>query len=233
MIKLHAFGPALGIADPSPFVLKTDAFMRIANIEFESIGRLQNLQAAPKGKLPFITDSDQKICDSFFISKYLEENYNVTLDADLTQEQLAQTHFISKAIEESLYWCVVYFRWIYPKNWPIIKKIFFGKMPFPLNKIIPIVAQKNVKKALSGQGLSRHSEQEILLIAKTHFDALSIFLAEKKYCFGDKPSSLDATIYAFLAEILLVTIESPLSELANKYPNLVGYCNRFKTEYYS
>lgn len=233
MITLHAFGPALGIVDPSPFVLKIDAFMRMADIEFESIGKMQNLQQSPKGKLPFITDDQQLVGDSFFILKHLKENHEIALDDHLTQEQLAQTHFISKTIEEHLYWCVVYFRWIYPKNWSVVKKIFFGEMPFPLNKVVPIIAQKGVKKALHGHGLGRHSEQEILLIAQNHFDALSTFIADKKYCFGDKPSTLDATVYAFLAEILLVTIDSPLSELAKKYTNLVDYCNRFKAEYYS
>lgn len=233
MITLHAFGSAFGITDPSPFVLKTDAFMRMAGVEFESIGRVENLQKSPKGKLPFIKDGDKTIGDSFFILNHIKENYDITLDDGLSQEQLAQTHFVSKAIEESLYWCIVYFRWIYPKNWQVIKNTFFGKMPFPLNKFVPAIAQKGVKKAMHGHGIGRHSEQEILTIAQSHLEALSVLIADKKYCFGDKPSSLDATVYAFLAEILLVPIESPLSDLANEHQNLVDYCHRFKTEYYS
>ena len=232
MITLYAFGPAFGVADPSPFVLKTQTFMRMTNIQYESVAKAQNLQKAPKGKLPFIQDGDILISDSFFILKYLKEKYDVTLDDHLTPEQLAETHFISKSIEENLYWCAVYFRWIYEKNWQIIKKQFFGKMPFPLNKIVPIIAQKGIKKSLHGHGLGRHSEQEILTIAESHLEALSIFLGEKKYCFGDKPSSLDATVYAFLAEIILVSLDSPLSELAKKYKNLVNYSEKMNAQYF-
>ncbi len=233
MITLYAFGPAFGVADPSPFVLKTQTFMRMVNIPYESIGSAQNLQKSPKGKLPFIKDNKEIISDSFFILNHLTAKHAIDLDDHLTPEQLAQTHFISKSIEESLYWCAVYFRWIYEENWQFIKKEFFGKMPFPLNKIVPIIAQKGVKKSLHGHGLGRHSEQEILLIAEKHLEALSVFLGEKKYCFGDKPSSLDATVYAFLAEIILVSLDSPLSERAKKYKNLVNYSQRMHDQYFS
>jgi hypothetical protein len=56
MIKLYSFGPSFGVADPSPYVLKVDVYMRMANIEFTSVPDVKNLQKAPKGKLPFITD---------------------------------------------------------------------------------------------------------------------------------------------------------------------------------
>ena len=120
MITLYAFGPAFGVTDPSPFVLKVDAFMRMNDIEFRSIASMKALQNAPKGKLPYIKDGDTVIADSFFILKHLTEKHAVKLDERLSPEQHAQAHFISRAIEESLYWCIVYFRWIYAKNWPII-----------------------------------------------------------------------------------------------------------------
>ena len=233
MITLYAFGPAFGVADPSPFVLKTDAFMRINNIEFNSIASAKNFQKAPKGKLPFIKDGDEIICDSFFILKHLKEKHNLKIDDNLSAEQLAQAHFIGKAVEESLYWCIVYFRWIYEKNWPIIKHEFFSKMPFPLKIIVPFFARKSVKNALNGHGLGRHTEEEILTIAKSHLEALSTLIGEKEYCFGDKPCSLDAIVFAFLAEIYLVSLTSPLSELASSYTNLKKYCQRFQAKYYS
>ena len=67
MISLYSFGPALGVEDPSPFVLKVNAFMRLSNIPFENIGTFNNIQKAQKKKLPFIKDGANIICDSFFI----------------------------------------------------------------------------------------------------------------------------------------------------------------------
>ena len=233
MITLYAFGPAFGVADPSPFVLKIDAFMRLNGIEFESRSSFKSLQSAPKGKLPYIKDGDKIIADSFFIQKHLTEKFKLNIDELITPEQHAQAHFISKATEESLYWCVVYFRWIYAKNWPIVKHEFFSKMPFPLKVIAPFFARKSVKSALHGHGLGRHSEQEILMIAQNHLEAISTLLGENSYCFGDQPSSLDATVYAFLAEIYLVSLKSTLSELSSNYHNLKKYCELFQAKYYS
>ena len=232
MITLHGFGPALGLPDPSPFVLKTHLLLRLHKVEFDYVPSMKNLQIAPKGKLPFIKDDEKIICDSFFINEYLKEHYSNNLDNHLTEEQIAEAHFISKSIEENFYWCIVYFRWIYEKNWKIIKKLFFGKMPFPFNKIIPRVANKDVQKALHGHGLGRHSEEEILFIAEQHLKALNTFLGGKQFCFGDKSSSLDATVYAFLAQVLLATIDSPLSEIAKKHQHLVDYCNNMQSRYY-
>ena len=71
------------------------------------------------------------------------------------------------------------------------------------------------------------------MLAQNHLEAISTLLGENSYCFGDQPSSLDATVYAFLAEIYLVSLTSPLSELASNYPNLKKYCERFQAKYYS
>ena len=89
MIKLHGFGPNLGLPDASPFVLKIDAYLRLAEIPFESVSGMDNVRKAPKGKLPFITDGDQVISDSVFIVQYLQNKHGVNLDAGLTKEQQA------------------------------------------------------------------------------------------------------------------------------------------------
>lgn len=68
MIKLHGFGARLGVADPSPFVLKVDAYLRVTGTAFDRVNSLNNLSKAPKGKLPFIDDGGQIIADSQIIS---------------------------------------------------------------------------------------------------------------------------------------------------------------------
>ena len=73
MIKLHGFGPKLGLPDASPFVLKVDAYLRLADIPFESVSGIDNVRKAPKSKLPFITDGDQVISDSAFIVQHLQK----------------------------------------------------------------------------------------------------------------------------------------------------------------
>lgn len=233
MIKLYSFGPKFGLPDPSPFVLKTDLYMRIAGIEFETITDGKNMQNAPKGKLPFIEDKGKVVADSFFILEYLRKEKAVTLDNWLSDEQVAMSHLIGKALEESFYWCIVYSRWMKEETWKLIKQAFFSSMPLPLRLIVPGLIRRGVKGALKKQGIGRHSDEEILLIANRTLKSVSVLLADKPYIMGDKACSLDASVFAFLASVILVDINDPLTQSARKYQNLVDYCQRIQQQYYA
>ncbi|MGR9051714.1 MAG: glutathione S-transferase family protein [Gammaproteobacteria bacterium] len=224
MIKLFGFGPRFGLADSSPFVLKVETYMRMAGITFEVVADFANLRKAPKGKLPFIEDDGKVIADSFFIISYLREKYRPTLDDHLSPEQKAVSNLIVKSLEENFYWCIVYSRWMRDDTWPTIKNAIFGQLPFPLNLFVPYIVKKGVKDTLYKQGLGRHNDEEILCIARHALESLSILLADKKYFFGDKPSTLDAVAYAFLAQLMLVDLDNPMNRLARSFENLVNFC---------
>ena len=232
MITLYSFGPKLGLADPSPFVLKINLFLKMAGIEYQRKSNFANLQKAPKGKLPYIKDGETIIADSNFIIAHIKEKYGVCLDQHLTEEDKALSYLIAKSLDENFYWCLIYSRWIDEKTWPKVKKEFFGRMSFPLNKIVPYVARKNVRKSFMGHGMGKHSEQEILEICRKTLESLSTYLGEKPYFFGEKQSSLDAVAYAFLSQFILASLETPMSRLAKKYDNLVEFCQRIQNQYY-
>ena len=229
MITLFSFGTNLGVADPSPFVLKIDTYLRMSGIEFESVAKLSNLSQAPKGKLPYIKDNDNIIADSFFILQYLKENYPTPLEDGLSPEQRATQELIIKSLDENFYWCIVYSRWIQEDTWPTIKQCFFDSMPFPLK----IIARKSVKSTLQKQGIGRHSTDEIMAIAKNTLESLSQLLGDKNYFFGDKPSTLDAVAYAFLVQVTLVELDNALTHLGRSYTNLLSYSHRLQQQYYT
>ncbi len=233
MIKLYSFGEKFGVADPSPFVLKVDAYLRMAGLDFESVPRSSNLSKSPKGKLPFIEDNGQIIADSQFIIDYLKQEYGDILDGDFTSEQQAQIYLLTKSLDENLYFTLVYSRWLRDDSWPIVKQAFFGKLPLPLRFLVPGLVRKSVSKVLKGQGLGRHSDQEIFQICEKSLQALTDLLGDKKYFFGDKPCSFDATAFALLAEFLLVDLENQFNQQAKKFSSLVSYCNRIEEKYYS
>ena len=145
MIKLFSIGPAFGLPDQSFFVSKVDSYLRINGIAFESVPDVNELSVDPKQKQPFIEDKGKVIADSAFIIDHINSQYNVTLDNELTDEQRAMAYLISKSLDENLYWCIVYSRWIDGDVWPIIRANFFDALPFPLNKVIPIVARRSTK----------------------------------------------------------------------------------------
>jgi len=232
MIKLYSFGSAFNLADPSPFVTKVDLYMRANKIEFESIPSADNLQKAPKGKLPFIDDNGLIIADSSFIIKHLEQYHNAKIDDWLSDKQKATAYLMSKSLEENLYWCIVHSRWVDELTWPTVKATFFDPMPFPLNKIVPIIARRNVIKNINGHGMGKHSNGEIMTIAQQSLESLSVLLGNKPFFFGGTITSLDITAYAMISNFTQSTIENPMNEMAKKYENLVAYTKRIQQEYY-
>lgn len=232
MIKLYSFGSDFGVEDPSPFVLKVDAYMRFANIEYTSIPDVANLKKAPKGKLPFISDGETIITDSEFIISYLQGKFQVELDSNLSEEQKSFAYLIGKSLDENLYWSLVYSRWAKDDTWVHVKKAFFGSMPYPLKVVVPPLARQGVISALKKQGLGKHSDEEIKTITKRSFQALSEILGEKTYFFGETPCTFDATAFGFLSQFINVSLNNEINDLAHHYKNLVAYCNNIRAQYY-
>ena len=54
MIKLYKFGPAYGLRETGPFVLKLMAYMKLAGFHFLNIGRLI-LERLPRKRYPILS----------------------------------------------------------------------------------------------------------------------------------------------------------------------------------
>ncbi len=233
MITLFAFGARFGVQDLSPFVLKVDAYMRMTGIPFQVKSGFHNLKTAPKGKLPYIQDDEQLIADSTLIIQHLKQHHNANLDADLSEAEQATANLVIRALDDSFYWCLVYARWLREDSWQIVKPAFFKKMPFPLRYIAPYVARRRIRQACHNQGISRHCDTEVLAMAHQVLQDLSVLLGNKDYFFGDKPSTLDATVFGFLAQIIISELKTAITPIAQEFPNLVNFCQRVQEQYYS
>lgn len=232
MIKLHTFGPAFNLPDPSPFVIKIDLALRISQLPYQRISGTGNLRLAPKSKLPFIDDGGAIIADSAFILDHLKTRYQFDLDDHLSTDDKAVSYLVGKSLEENLYWTVVYTRWIRDDTWPKIKQQFFAGLPFPLNHLIAQVARRSTRKQIEGHGIGKHSDQEITVIAHKSWSALSEILGDKPYYFGDEISSLDVISFAMLAGFSISSLKTELGEQLYQYPNLISHCQRIAEQYY-
>ena len=139
---------------------------------------------------------------------------------------------IQRTFEESLYWPVVHSRWIDDIGFAKVNEAVFGRMKFPLRQIIPIFGRRGLRKQLHAQGTGRHSRDEIYAIGCRDVSALAEILADQAFFLGDEPTSIDATGYAFLANLLWVPIDLPIRAHAQKFANLEAYCQRMKARYY-
>ncbi len=233
MIKLYNFGPFGDLPDPSPFCVKVDAYLRMTDQPFEVISGIDNLKKAPKGKLPFIEDEGKAVADSTFIIAYLKQKYGDPLDQSLSTEQKAVIHAYTKMMDENLYWCLVWSRWVSDDLWPQLKESFFGGLPPVVRDLAAAKVRKGVVRDVKGQGIGRHPKEDIKTIMTLDLEALSAQLGDKTYFMGDKESSLDAAAYGFLSQLVLAPLQSSMTELVTAYPNLVSFCHRFQHTYYT
>jgi glutathione S-transferase len=232
MIKVHQFAPAFGLPNASPFCMKLETYLRMAGLPFELVND-GNVMKAPKGKLPYIEDNGRAIADTQFIIEHLKQAHGDPLDASMSATERALATAFQRLLEENLYWAVVHTRWIDDAGWVRTRQAFFGALPPLMRWILPPLARRGLRAELRGHGMGRHDVAEIHTIACRDVDALADWLGDKPYMLGEQPRSLDASAYAFLANLLWAPIESPIRRHAQARPTLEAYCQRMKARYYA
>ncbi len=230
MIELYQFRPKFGVPNLSPFCLKLETWLKMSSLDYV-VKPLDDPRAAPLGKLPYIKNGDLNLADSSCIIDYLTKQYQVDLDAHLSPEQRAIAHSCQVMIEERLYWVLVYHRWL-GEGWGELKASVFSSLPPVVRQIVPLMVQKQLKRDLHGQGIGRHSIEQMNKFAAQDLESLATLLGDNLYLMGSKISSIDATLYAILCELLHSTLSTPLQAVAEQYPNLVAYQLRMGREYF-
>jgi len=232
MIKLIQFAPVFGLPNASPFCMKAETYLRMAGLPFETVNSGDVLKA-PKRKLPYIDDDGTVVADSHFIAEYLVAKYGDRLDAGLSAHDRALTTAFERLLEENLYWTAVHTRWTTDDAWAKTRVAFFGAMPVPLRWIIPPLARRGMLREMHGHGMGRHTPVEIHAIGCRDITALADLLGDQPYMLGAEPHSLDASAYAFLANLLWVPFDSPIQQHAKARPTLETYCQRMRARYYA
>ncbi len=224
MITFYQFPRLLGVPNMSPFCLKLETWLRMAELKYD-IHEVADPRKAPKGKLPYINDDGTVIADTALIIDYLKKQYSVTLDQHLSVTDRAVAHAFGIMLEDHLYWALMYNRWV-DENWPKVRDTFFSALPAVIKSVVPLMAQKNMKDALDGHGMGRHSRDEIYEMANQDLKAVADYLADKPYLMGDQPCTVDATLFSFLCNIVDVPLRSPMKEYLLKCDNLKRYKER-------
>ncbi|XP_070540923.1 failed axon connections homolog [Ptychodera flava] len=225
-VILHQIGRGRYAPSLSPFPLKLETYLRFAKIPYKTV---HSMKMSPKKKTPWITFNGVVISDSSFIIEFLNDKFNVDLNKHLSPSQRATARAFQKMVEEELYWALVYSRWI-DKNSTMTKLFPKG---FLYSHIVPLMATRGVKKALYSQGIGRHTEDELYSIAEKDIRALSVFLGDKQFLFGDEPCEEDCAIFGQLAQTLW-QLEGSRQQalLKGDCSNLSEYCNRMKERFW-
>lgn len=230
MIKLFQYPTDWDLPNVSPFCMKLETYLRLAQIPYEIVTNTDP-RKSPKGKLPYIDDNGIVVADSTMIIEYLKNKYSDALDSRLTPAQKATGLVVQRMLEEHLYWVLIYSRWVDDEGWEKIKPIYFDELPPFMKAFVPELIRRQFIKVLQNQGVGRHHRDDVYQMGREDVSALSTLLDDQNFILGNEVTSYDATVYAFVANIIGVPIESPLKEHAKTLPNLVSYCDRMKEKF--
>ena len=230
MITLFGSFPAFGLPQASPFVMKTEVQLKMAELPY----RLERGSPAdgPTGKIPYIVEAHHRIGDSTFIREHIERQHGIDLDRGLTPEMRARGWAIERMLEDHLYWAIVHERWMIDENFAKGPAHFFDTLPRDTREARTAEARRDVAANLHGQGLGRHSHAEVVALGRRSVAALSALLGNKACLMGPAPSAVDATAFAMIAALLAPIFFSELRLYAESLPNLARYRDRMMGEYY-
>ncbi|EGN98911.1 hypothetical protein SERLA73DRAFT_54410 [Serpula lacrymans var. lacrymans S7.3] len=236
-VILWAFAkPARG-PSYSAFCQKLETFLRFTSTPYEV--RETMTDKAPKGKLPYVDVQHEgktvTIADSHFIIRYLVENgisANPDDQAGLTASQKSESRAFQAYMEEVLYSAMRYEKYCKDDNFATMmaEALEVTPLPFwlpwPLSSFVLGMFQRSAKNSLWAEGMGRHSEEEVKSLEKEGIQALEVRLSAHPYFHGEKPTTIDVTISAFLACSLGTKANPYFTSMVISSHVLRSYCRR-------
>jgi glutathione S-transferase len=198
MIALYSYPELFGVADNNGHGLKV-------------------------GQLPYIIDADEAIGDSDTIIAHLIRKYRLKIDDGLTAAQRDTSHLIARMLDD-LYWVMSYSRWKDVRYWPSFRDALLRQHP-SLTEAGLRKAQEFNSQRYYFQGIGRYAPAAAYARGLADLQVLANLIPANDYLHGPKPTSIDAAVYGFIANIhFFYEIDTPLKQFVASHPNLVRHC---------
>jgi glutathione S-transferase len=202
MITLYSYPELFGVADNNGYGLKVYAFLKLTGVPFTH--QHFDASSAPRGQLPYIVDDGEAIGDSDAIIAHHIRKFGLTIDNGLTTAQLDTGHLITRMLDD-LYWVMSYSRWKDERFWPDFRGALLREHP-----------------SLTQEGLRKAQEFNS---ERYYYQGIGRFAPAAAYLYGPNPTSFDAGIYGFVANIYFYPIETPLKQFVVSHANLIRHCS--------
>ena len=227
-MKLYTLPPAFGQRCPSPFCLKVEMALTYLGLDFATKTTLE-LNKAPKGKAPWLDDNGI-IADSELILAHLDAKTNGGLCANLSATERAVGTAFTRLAEDHLYWMIVASRWLDDDWFQVVKRDFFGALPFPVKFVLPIFARRRMRQTYALHGLGRHTLEEQRAFAIRDLNALADQVSTNAYITGKRLTVFDFSVASMLAAMMDNQPATWISSLANEYESLRAYIEKVQAD---
>jgi glutathione S-transferase len=221
MITLYSYPELFGVADNNGYGLKVFAFMRLAGVPFQH-EHIFDASAAPRGQLPYIVDDGEAIGDSEAIIAHLNEKYALSIDAGLDAAKRDQNLLVTRLLDD-LYWVMSYSRWKDDRYFAAFRDALLLEHPSVTADGLRKAQEFNFQRYYYA-GIGRYAPEEAYARGLADLGVLARLVPPEGYVHGSRPTSIDAGIYGFIANIYFYAIDTPLKRFVAAQPNLVRHC---------
>ncbi len=221
MITLYSYPELFGVADNNGYGLKVFAFMRLAGVPFVH-EHIFDASAAPRGQLPYIVDDGETIGDSETIIAHLNRKYALAIDAGLDAAQRDRELLVTRLLDD-LYWVMSYSRWKDERYFPAFRDALLREHPQLTTEGLRKAQEYNFQRYYYA-GIGRYAPEAAYARGLADLGVLARLVPSNGYVNGPQPTSIDAGIYGFIANIWFFAIDTPLKRFVAAHGNLVRHC---------
>jgi glutathione S-transferase len=222
MLTLYSYPTLFGVADNNGYGLKVFAFLRLAGVPFRH-EHIFDASKAPRGQLPYIVDGDDTVGDSETILAYVTQKYRLTIDARLSPAQRSTNLLVTRTLDD-LYWVMSYSRWQDERFWHLFRDALLREHPTLTEDGLAKAKEFNAQRYYY-QGIGRFDPDAAMARGLADLKAISDLIPAQGFVHGQKPTSIDAAIYGFIANIYFYDIDTPLKQFVVAQDDVVRHCH--------
>ena len=167
-------------------------------------------------------DDDAHVGDSDAIVAHLIKKYGPKIDGGLTPAQ-RDTHLMIRRMLDDLYWVMSYSRWGDERFWPLFRDAFMKTHPAVSSEVLKAARKYNFQRYYY-QGIGHDEPAAVYERGVADIETLANIMPTSGCFFGAEPTSIDAAIYGFIANIYFYAIDTPLKACVLSLPHLVKHC---------
>ena len=221
MITLYSYPTLFGVADNNGYGLKVFAFLRFVGLPFVH-EHIFDASAAPRGQLPYIVDDGETVGDSDIIIAHLIGKYRLTIDAALGTRERDLNLLVARLLDD-LYWVMSYSRWKDERHWSAFRAALMREHPSFTEEGLTKAREFNFQR-YHFQGIGRYAPDAAYARGIADLGVLADLVPVGGYVHGADPTSVDAGIYGFIANIYFYDLDTPLKQFVSSRQNLVRHC---------
>jgi len=180
----------------------------------------------PRGRVPALRIDGELIVDSTDILTELDRRYPDPPLLPTDPVDRAQIKLIEDWADEVLYFYGLFLRWRIPENFERLKREVISKLPFPFNRIAPIIAQRETYKRTVAQGVGVKDEATVRRELAECLAAIAVLVERSTFLVGDRFTRADLSVCACLDQLSLDVLTPTVAAEIRGNPSIMAWMER-------